>query len=343
MNTFTWKTVFKYRNTIYGLSAIWIVFYHIHQRYTLGIPVASPVISLGNMGVDIFLLLSAIGLSFSVERNTVVTFYENRLKRTYLTYLLIAGPFIFWKYFFVQDITSMTVPGFFAELSTVSYFWTKEGTFPFWYVPCILLFYALYPVLYKLYKKNKLYIVGLIVVSIITEIVLLSAKSTVITTTERTFSRIPIFLIGILLSDFVKNEKGIGMPYVIASTVLVVITMIIFPITQLKSLGVHTIFIRYFYGIMAICLIVSIAYVLECIKNFSVTEKFTKICSFFGGISLEIYLVHVAIIRTLTICNLQHLVHWCYYYVGVLISAIVLAFCFSKLSNNILNKKSGGK
>lgn len=343
MNTFTWKTVFKYRNVIYGLAAIWIVFYHIHKRYTLSIPVVSPVISLGNMGVDIFLLLSAIGLSFSIEKNTISIFYKNRLKRTFLTYLLIAGPFIVWKYFFVQDITAMTIPDFLAELSTLSYFWTKEGTFPFWYVPCILLFYALYPVLYKLYRKNKLYIVGLIVISIITELVLLFVKSTVITTTERTFSRIPIFLGGIMLSDLVKNEKKVGTPYVIASFIIVVVTMVIFPITRLHSFGVHIIFIRYFYGVMAICLIVSIAYVLECIKNFKSTEKFTKNCSFFGGISLEIYLVHVAIIRTLTICNLQHLVHWSYYYVGVLTGAIVLAFGFSKLSNNILNKSLGGK
>ncbi len=343
MNTFTWKTVFKYRNVIYGLAAIWIVFYHIHKRYTLSIPVVSPVISLGNMGVDIFLLLSAIGLSFSIEKNTISIFYKNRLKRTFLTYLLIAGPFILWKYFFVQDITAMTIPDFLAELSTLSYFWTKEGTFPFWYVPCILMFYALYPLLYKLNKNNKLYIVGLIVLSIITELILLFIKSPVISMTERTFSRIPIFLIGILLSDLVKNEKRIGTSHVIASFIIVAVTMVIFPITRLHSFGVHTVFIRYLYGIMAICLIVSVAYILECIKNFKFTEKFIKICSFFGGISLEIYLVHVAIIRTLTICNLQHLVHWSYYYVGVLTTSVVLAFGFSKLSNNILNKDLGGK
>lgn len=343
MNTFTWKTVFKYRNVIYGLAAIWIVFYHIHDRYSLGIPVVSHVIGLGNMGVDIFLLLSAVGLSFSIENNALGTFYINRLKRTYLTYLLIAGPFVVWKYFFVQDVTAMSVPDFLAELSTISYFWTKEGTFPFWYVPCILLFYALYPVLYKLYRKNKLYIVVLIVVSIITELALLLIKSPVITTTERTFSRVPIFLAGIMLSDLVKKEKRIETPNVIASFIIVVVTMVIFPITRLHSFGVHTIFIRYFYGVMAICLIVSITYILECIKNFKSTEKLIEICSFFGGISLEIYLVHVAIIRTLTICNLQHLVHWSYYYIGVLTGAIVLAFGFSKLSNKILNINLGGK
>lgn len=336
MQNFTWKTAFKYRNLIYGLAAIWIVFFHIHEKYWLGIPIVSNIINCGNMGVDVFLLLSAVGLSYSIEKNDTKTFYKNRLKRTFVTYLLIAGPFIVWKYFISQSITPMTVPNFALELSTLSYFWTKEGMYPFWYVPCILFFYALYPVLYRLYKKNKLNIVGLIVLSIITEILLVYINSPVITVTERTFSRIPIFLVGILLSDYVKKEKKISLPWVIASFVILAVTMVIYPVTNLYKY--HVIIVRYLYGIMAIALIVAGAFIMELIKRFKATDVFIKIFSFFGAISLEIYIVHVAIIRVLTHYNLHHLTHWSIYYAGILVAAIILAFGFSKLSNKIINK-----
>lgn len=336
----TWKTIFKYRNLIYGFAAIWIVLYHIHQKYPLDVPVLSPVLKMGNMGVDVFLLLSAVGLSYSIEKNDTKTFYKNRLKRTFITYLLIAGPFIVWKYFISQSVTAITVPSFALELSTLSYFWTKEGTYPFWYVPCILLFYALYPVLYKLYKKNKLYLVALIAISIIAEILLVYINSPIITVTERTFSRIPIFLVGILLSDCVKKEKKIALPWVVLSFIILAITMVIYPVTNLYKY--HVIIVRYLYGIMAIALIVAGAFIIELIKRFKATDIFIKIFSFFGAISLEIYIVHVAIIRVLTHYKLHHLVHWSIYYAGILITAIILAFGFSKLSNLItITKKKG--
>ena len=336
MQNFTWKTLFKYRNLIYGLAAIWIVLYHIHLKYPLGVPVLSPILKMGNMGVDIFLLLSAVGLSYSIEKNDTKTFYKNRLKRTFITYLLIAGPFILWKYFIAQSITLMTVPNFLSELSTLSYFWTKEGTYPFWYVPCILLFYALYPVFYRIYKKNKFYIVGLIIISVIAEILLVLVGSPIITVTERTFSRIPIFLTGILLSDYVKKEKKISLPWVIVSFLVLAITMVIYPVTNLYR--IHTVLVRYCYGIMAIALIIFGAFIMELIKKFKATDVFIKIFSFFGAISLEIYLVHVAIIRVLTHYNLHQRTHWSIYYIGIILAAVILAFGFSKLSNKIILK-----
>ncbi len=336
MYKMNWKTVFKYRNLIYGLAAIWIVFYHIHTKYNLGIPVISPILNLGNMAVDVFLLLSAVGLSYSIEKNDTKTFYKNRLKRTFITYLLIAGPFIVWKYFVSLELSPMTAPNFLLEMSTLSYFWTKEGTYPFWYVPCILLFYALYPVLYRLYKKNKFYIVGLIVISVIVEVVLVIINSPVITTTERTFSRIPIFLVGILLSDFVKKEKRISTPWVIVSFLVLFVTMVICPAT--KFYRIHTILVRYLYGVMSICLIIAVAFTMESIKKFKATDVVIKVFSFFGGISLEIYITHVAIIRILTHYNLHHMTYWSIYYAGIIVSSVILAFGFSKISNKILNK-----
>ena len=67
----------KYRNHIYGISALWIVAFHIyHMIYAPLVSGISIVLQTGNMGVDVFLFLSAIGLSYSVEKNNLSTFYK---------------------------------------------------------------------------------------------------------------------------------------------------------------------------------------------------------------------------------------------------------------------------
>ncbi len=334
MKDFTWKTVFSYRNLIYGLAAMWILIYHIHQKYWLAIPYVSKIIDMGNMGVDVFLLLSGISLSFSIEKNDLKTFYKNRIKRTYVTYLLIAGPFIAWKYFIAQNITSATVPKFLLELCGISYFWTKEGTYPVWYVPCIMMFYAFYPLVYKLYKKNKFYVVGIIVISIVSEIYLDYINSPIIDVTERTFSRIPIFLVGIIISDWVKQNKKIKIPWVILSFVFLIFTLIIYPVNSLKYFS--WIYVRYAYGAVAIALTIFCAFVMELIKKFKAIDVFIRIFSWFGGISLEIYLVHLLLIRVLNHYNLHYLAHSLVYYIGVSAFGIIVGFGFNKLTNFIL-------
>ena len=58
---FAWKDVMKYREFLFGLAAVWIVFFHI--RAMVGVPregVLRGFLSLGNIGVDIFMFLSAV-------------------------------------------------------------------------------------------------------------------------------------------------------------------------------------------------------------------------------------------------------------------------------------------
>lgn len=63
----------KYRNEIYGFSIIWIVLFHgaaiNNVDYSFGFSVLYPLqafLSIGNVGVDIFLFLSGVCLYFFV-------------------------------------------------------------------------------------------------------------------------------------------------------------------------------------------------------------------------------------------------------------------------------------
>ncbi len=90
------EKISKYRKELFGISAIAIVLFHI-GTYTNLLPstwlvgkIVLLIFEVGNSGVDIFVLLSAIGLTYSLKKNTLSVFYLNRIKRTFVPYLSFA-------------------------------------------------------------------------------------------------------------------------------------------------------------------------------------------------------------------------------------------------------------
>lgn len=73
----------KFRNEIYGFSIIWIVLFHgaaINKvDYSFGCSVLYPLqafLSIGNVGVDIFLFLSGVSLLFICEKQRHLLVWE---------------------------------------------------------------------------------------------------------------------------------------------------------------------------------------------------------------------------------------------------------------------------
>ena len=339
MKNFTWKTVMSYRNVAYGLAAIWIVLYHLEGYRHVEIPVITKIFYMGNVPVDIFLFLSAIGLSYSIENNSLKQFYKNRFSKILVVYFLSITPFMIWKYFVSMDIDALTIPKFLFELSTLSYFFTEEGLFPVWYIPCILLFYTCFPLLYKIYRKNKWYIIALICLFVCSGIILVKTDSIIICNIERTFSRIPIFLFGIFMSDCVKNNKRINYIWIVGAFLVVIITMFIYPVTNHLGVYMHLMYIKYIYGVMGVSILVVGAFILEKTKKYKIVGPFLKIFTFIGTLSLEVYLIHSALNRFLGYYNIFSYGHCLVHYIGVLGYSIFTGYFLSKIYRAILNRK----
>ena len=85
-----------------GLAIIFVFLYHIWSftaNYDgVDIRIVKNLFGYGQFGVDIFFFLSTYGLSYSINRNSLKTFYSNRLRRiipVYLFFLIICvGLFI---------------------------------------------------------------------------------------------------------------------------------------------------------------------------------------------------------------------------------------------------------
>ena len=146
---YTWKDVFGLRKEIFGLATITILLFHLN----IYVPSPQPFaffLAKGNIGVDVFLMLSALGLYNSIRKNTIPQFYKHRFLRVFLPYLLGGAVYFIWYDFsYLKDGFLQ----FILNLSTLNYW--KTNIHPLWYVALLLVIYAVYPLLYQLDKRTR--------------------------------------------------------------------------------------------------------------------------------------------------------------------------------------------
>lgn len=75
------ERISKHRAVLMALAITIVVVYHF-KCWINGFPwYAGMVLQYGYIGVDIFYFLSGFGLAYSFQKNTLGTFYENRMRR----------------------------------------------------------------------------------------------------------------------------------------------------------------------------------------------------------------------------------------------------------------------
>ena len=83
----------RHRKEIMGFAALYILFFHEYQiLFTQGTAIyefQSYVKNMGFMGVDIFLLLSGIGLTYSIKKTGVGMFYYKRFRRIIFPFVCV--------------------------------------------------------------------------------------------------------------------------------------------------------------------------------------------------------------------------------------------------------------
>lgn len=331
MKEFSWKDVIKYRNFLYGLAAVWIVFFHIHDMLRVpGEGFIARFLHLGNISVDIFIFLSAVGLSFSIEKNSLKEFYKNRFLRLWVPFFIICVPYYMWRDS-VTGITLERIQCFLLDITALN-FWLKQKV-PFWYVSLATAMYLFYPLLYKIYRKNKNYLVLFGFFCVIAEIVLM--ENGIFTHAEKALSRIPIILIGIYISDIIKENREITKKQLAYSAVIFVLSLILYLILDPI---VYVMYKRFIYAFMTVPMLVLIAYLMEKIKGFRIQNVIYRFFCFFGGFSLELYLVHNAITRILKYYDLRHYPAYTYY-LWIFPVSVVLAIIYNKIAENIVKEK----
>ncbi len=268
----------KARSVLMGFSALIIAFFHCYS-YKFGASFMGDVFMFlrktGNIGVDIFLILSAIGLYFSFSKNSnIKEFYKKRFIRIIPSFLIVAV--IYYLYMRVG------VRAFIQNILLLSFY--VNGNRDFWYFSLIIVLYLIYPLLHKIIDKYDLWgLVTLLGVTILGTVLLYHFDLSLYQRIEIALTRVPIFIISIYLGKLVLNKKEIASYSLIPFIIIFIVANILLFSYHFK----YYIFVRYIYGILAMAIVFIISYLHSIING----KYINKILEFFGLYSMEIYLI----------------------------------------------------
>lgn len=190
-----------FRTEIMGFAALWIWFFHewrpfLHNVPLLGVAERS-VKRLGYYGVDFFLLLSGIGLSYAIGKYSTKTFYKKRLLKVFLPYaVFVSIKAVILRQSFLNWLRIVSGYSFLAEhvYSTL------------WFVPAILIFYLVFPLYYRLFSratgKTRFTVAAVAVWFVLSMLLRNTMRGDLYVFTNR----IPIFLTGILIGWKTQNN-----------------------------------------------------------------------------------------------------------------------------------------
>ena len=94
MKLYHYNLMSRYRTHLMGLAMLWVIFFH--SSIIIHNPIIDFVKSIGYGGVDIFLMLSGLGLYYSYRKcSNPVSFYKRRVFRILPTYIpIVLGYYI---------------------------------------------------------------------------------------------------------------------------------------------------------------------------------------------------------------------------------------------------------
>lgn len=151
-NTKSIALINKYRGQIMGVSALWILVYH--TWYRMFTPETSPkllyyielaITKLGYFGVDIFFLLSGIGLSYAIVKYSTKEFLLRRFRRLALPVLIAAAV--------LAVIDGWSLPRYLFITSGIGFF-IGRGFF-LWFISAITATYLLFPVYWRFFSRSR--------------------------------------------------------------------------------------------------------------------------------------------------------------------------------------------
>ncbi len=308
----------RFRGEQMGIAMIFIILFHI------SLPQSDAFFGLrrmGNVGVDMFLFLSGIGLWFSWAKNpSYKHFFKRRYIRIYPAWLIIASIFYIQR-FHGGDI--MAWIDLIGDITINWDFWLHDEL-NFWYIPATMMLYIFAPFYMELIKKHPIYRWMPVVMILWCNLVeYVTPIHQAVGHLEIFWSRVPIFFIGINMGEMVRQKKTLD-----GASIWMIILLFVMTLTSSIFLEQqkHGQFPLYVERMLYIPL--TITSILMLNRVFRRTPKwFNNAFKFVGALSLECYLIHIHFV-------LDYLPHnWSYWptFFACVAITLPLAWILSKI------------
>lgn len=306
----------KYRTHIMGLAMLWVMYFH--SIYSGQDAFVAFIHRIGYYGVDIFLLVSGLGLYYSMRKceksaaektdtvmgrflRTTGSFYLKRAVRILPAYLVIT---ICWYSFYKTDVgTGDTI----LSILGINYFrGSIYGRPPYfdWFIPTLIVFYLITPLYDRLFQRVESKWKLTLLASCISPLLCIVSYNNGTQVLWGTFVRIPVFLVGYCIGHFLyeKKEETKGSWMVFLAMFISGITLVYYIENNLKE------FSTIFWGLNCYPALLAAPAIAAFVGVFCLyMEKILKtvgkvlllplyIC---GRYSLEIYLIHQRLMEIL--------------------------------------------
>lgn len=268
-----------------GLAMLWIMLYHAFYwtpRWEWG----RQVKELGFCGVDIFLLLSALGVAMSIIRRGegYGAYLKRRLIRVLPLYFLVTGCYGL-ALRLAGEIDLKTVAW---TVSTLFYWFDKPHCFN-WYIPALVGFYLIAPPLVKLLQRLRWPGVAVTVSWAVCFVAYHAwAARGIFEANGGTVMRLPVFLLGLLLGLFIVRKQSFKLWHAAIWLILPLLAPLISWACRPYYLPTG-----FWFCMRIVPLCMGTAWLLCWLPEGGARRLLREI----GGSSLEIYLLNVIFVR----------------------------------------------
>lgn len=275
----------QYRGELMGLAMLWIMLYHAFQ-WKPGWPPLAHIKEIGFCGVDVFLLLSALGVAMSLSRRHegYGTYLKRRLTRVLPLYFLVTG-----CYGLALRLAGRTTLKTVAWTVSTLFYWVDRPHCFNWYIPALVGFYLIAPLAVKLLGKFRW--PGLMVaVSWMVCFVIYHIREArgIMENNGGTVMRLPVFLLGLLLGLFIVKKQPLKLWHGAIWLTLPLLTPLL---TRLCTPYYIPTGFWFFLRVTPLCL--GLSWLMSWLPAGGVRRVLREI----GGSSLEIYLLNVIFVR----------------------------------------------
>ncbi len=280
----------RYRSELMGAAMLFVILFHV------GLPREDTFFGLrrmGNIGVDIFLFLSGMGLWFSwTRRPSLHHFFQRRFLRIYPAWIVMASLYYIPDYLGVSIVGhsghSTSIIDLIGDITINWDFWLHDEL-TFWYIPAIMFLYVASPFYMNLIIRHPIYrwlpvtmIMWCILVQYVTPI------HEAVGHLEIFWSRVPIFFIGINMAAAVERKETMdgASIWMIGLMFIMALASSIF-LEQVK----HGQFPLFLERMLYIPLTVTAILLLNRIFR-RLPDTANRLFRLIGTLSLEAYLIH---------------------------------------------------
>lgn len=323
-----------YRSALMGFSILLVIFYHFCNQG--GSSFADKcfrfLFSQGYVGVDIFFVVSGLGLTYSLMN-------DDNLKRYYLKRWIRIFPF----FIFITLVECWIIRGEPIELallrSTTIGYWCGLPYID-WYIPALVGVYAVFPLIYLGVirpRRLRLLLVGGFFVFLVSIFVAAFDTKYVDWKHFAMIYRIPDFFMGCVIAVAIKDgykEKNVR-TYVLISTIMAVLIVCVGKCANLHySVWLANMCLTPLY----LCILCFLFRKID--KSIKLNFLVTRPLAFLGLFTLEMYRISSSLERYLTdeLCPNYHILFVFLYFV-LCIFLSYIAYCVFKVANGFLYRK----